>query len=344
MKIRRALALAAVYIGAVIGAGFLSGQEIWYFVARHGRAGFFTILLIAIFFIILAPLLYRSARRAGIENYQDFFYRYLKGPFPYLFDLFYSIFLLGSVSVMLAGAGTVFNELLGLPYFLGVALTIVFLLLTLYLKSEGIITVNTILIPVLVVLTIYMVSSFLKQEVSFTRPWMMENTSPASEWIKDGLYYGAYNLAMAIAVMTGIVHDEDEGVILVGGIIGGSVITLLLIVIFLALVVAFPVTPQEEIPLLFLAEKTGKFLSIGYIIVLYFAMITTAIANYYAFTKRLSLLLRIRYEICLVLGLLLILPLIPSGFSTLVNNLYPLFGGLALIIVFLYIIIYLEEC
>lgn len=352
MKFRRALALAFVYVGAVIGAGFLSGQEVWRFIARHGRAGFFSIFLIAIFFIILGPLFYKCSKQAGIENYQDFFYRYLPGPFPYLLDLLYSLFLLGSVSVMLAGAGTLFNRLLGLPYSLGVILTIVFLLLTLFLRNEGILTVNSILIPVLILLTTYMVFSFLRKEFSLSGFALQEialpgGLFPAAEWIKDGLYYGAYNLAMAIAVMTSIVYDEEDGAILTGGIIGGFLITLLLVVIYLALLSAFPQgmpAASVEMPLLHLAGNMGRPLYFGYILVLYFAIITTAVANYYAFTKRFALLLRIRYESSLLLGLLLILPLLPSGFSTLVNKLYPIFGGLALIIIFLYMFIYLKEC
>ncbi|NLJ83892.1 MAG: hypothetical protein GX336_03160 [Halanaerobiaceae bacterium] len=350
MKFRRTLALAFVYIGSVIGAGFLSGQEIWRFIARHGRTGLFSIALIAVFFIILAPLLYKAARQAGIENYQDFFYRYLPGPFPYIFDLFYSLFLLGSVSVMLAGAGTLFNRLLGLPYSLGVVLTITFLLFTLILKNEGIMTVNSILIPVLILLTIYMLLSFLNREFSLSNLisvfLLPGNLFPAAEWIKDGLYYGAYNLAMALAVMTGIVHSEEEEVIFTGGVIGGSLITLLLFLIYLALLAAFPQAVQVasvEMPLLSLAEKMGSFLYLGYILVLYFAIITTAIANYYAFTRRFSLLLGFRYEFALLLGLLLILPLLPSGFSALVDRLYPLFGSLALIIIFIYMYIFLKE-
>lgn len=92
MKIRRALALAAVYIGAVIGAGFLSGQEIWHFVARHGRAAFWASLLIAVFFIILAPFLYRAGSRAGIENYQDFFIVICQVPGPIYLTFFIAFF------------------------------------------------------------------------------------------------------------------------------------------------------------------------------------------------------------------------------------------------------------
>lgn len=347
IKIKRAVGLAFIYIGSVVGAGFLSGQEIWRFIARHGKVGFSVVIITGIFFIVLAPILFKSGKKAGISNYQDLFYSYLPGPFPYFFDLLYSIFLIGSVSVMLAGAGTIFYKLLGLPYLVGVGLTIIFLLLTLLLRNEGIMAVNSILIPVLIVVSIYMVLSYLNNSLTLVETMVdfsvINGLTGNSEWIKDGLYYGAYNLVMAIAVMSTIVYNEEEGDILTGGIIGGLILTILLTLIFIGLRTAFSSTPREEIPLLYLAQNTGKGIYIAYIIALYFAMITTAIANYYAFTKRFVSLLKIKYELGLFLGLLFIIPLIPSGFSTLVNNLYPIFGGLALIITFFYIIIYLRE-
>lgn len=347
MNIKRSIGLSFIYVGAVIGAGFSSGQEIWRFIARHGIAGIYIIPIIAIFFIVLAPLFFKLGKNLNIESYQDFFYKYLPIPFSYFFDFIFSCFLIGSVSVMLAGAGALFSDLLGMPYLIGVGITLVFVILTLILNREGIMTVNSVLVPILIVITIYTVLSYLINDSflveNVTGISRIKNINRNIDWIKDGFFYSAYNLVIAVAVMTNIVYKEKETDIAIGGIIGGIILCILIIIIFIGLVTAFQNTPQEEIPLLYLAKSIGKGVYLSYIIALYFAMVTTSIANYYAFTKRLISLINIKYESGLFMGFLFVLPLIPYGFSNLVDNLYPFFGGLSLIIIVFYLLILLKE-
>ncbi|MEJ6951957.1 YkvI family membrane protein [Natronospora cellulosivora (SeqCode)] len=336
MDKKRATAIALTYVGAVVGAGFSSGQEIWRFFARHQGRGVFALLVVALFFVVLAPLILLYAKNNDIDNYQHFFYKYLPRPLAILFDFIYSIFLLGSVSVMLAGAGTIFRDLLGITYLLGVSITIVFILATLYLSRDGVIAVNSILIPILLTLTIYTILRYLIMIKAPVGDFLISPFQTNFVWLKDSILYGSYNMIMAIAVMVGITYKEKKENIVLGGILGGFLLVLLCILIYIALISSFYADPQEEIPLLFIASRVGSLIHIFYIITLYFAMLTTAIANYYAFTKRLIVLVKIKYEYALLLSIIFILPLVPSGFSALVDKLYPIFGYLGIFIILVY--------
>ena len=345
MNKKRVVGLAFTYVGSVVGAGFSSGREIWRFFARHSVSGVYAVGIVAVFFTILAPVFFKLGKKCGIENYQYFFYRYLPQPFSYFFDLIYSCFLFGSVSVMLAGSGAVFYNLLGLPYLIGVVITLVFVLFTLILNREGILAVNSILIPILIFITIYTVISYLSETVFIPVKMVVSKDLSLSKynWIKDSLLYGSYNLAMAIAVMTNIVYKEEDDDITVAGIIGGILLSGLLLIIFIGLTTAFADRPSQEIPFLYLAGKAGKGIYLFYIIALYFAMVTTATVNYYAFTKRLISLFKVKYETGLLLALFFVLPLVPSGFSNLVDSLYPLFGVLGMLIISFYSILLLKR-
>ncbi len=345
MNKKRVIGLALTYVGAVVGAGFSSGREIWRFFARHSGSGIYGIGIVMIFFIILAPLFFRLSKKCDIENYHCFFYKYLPKPFSYFFDFVYSCFLLGSVSVMLAGSGEVFYNLLGIPYILGVIITILFILLTLILSREGILTVNTILIPILTIITIYTIITYILYplELPIKEVFGDKLNSLKINLLKDSLLYGSYNLVMAIAVMTNIVYKEEDENITSAGVLGGIILSLLLIIIFIGLTTAFPEGPKEEIPLLYLARRVGKGIYLLYIIALYFAMVTTAITNYYAFTKRFISLFKLKYELGLLIGLIFILPLVPSGFSNLIDRLYPLFGYLGMSIIIFYIILLIKK-
>lgn len=341
MDRKRVVGLAFTYVGAVVGAGFSSGREIWRFFARHSLSGIYAIVITAVFFIILAPLFFRLGKKCEIESYQLFFYRYLPNPLSYIFDFIYSCFLIGSVSVMLAGSGMVFQNLLGLPYIIGVIITIVFVLITLVLNHEGILTVNSILIPALIIITIVTVISFLISHSPSFLEGHVEGIFELStvDWFLDALLYGSYNLVMAIAVMTNILYKEKGENITAAGILGGVILIILLLIIFIGLISAYPQITRVEMPILYLAVRVSKWIYLLYILALYFAMVTTAIANYYAFTMRFISLVKIKYNTGLILGLLFILPLMPSGFAKLVDMLYPVFGCLGMLIIFFYLIL-----
>ncbi|ACL71090.1 YkvI family membrane protein [Halothermothrix orenii] len=332
MKVGRTWRIALTYIGAVVGAGFSSGQEIWHFFGRHGLNGLQGIFISALFFCILGPVYFRFNSELGVKSYHDFLYRYFPYPVAVLIDFIYIFFLIGSISVMLAGSGTLFNEVVGLSYRTGIMTTLVFILATLYLKVEGVLTVNSYLIPVLIVITVLTVVLFLPEfSINFYFQ-ELKGSLEGNNWFTDSVLYGSYNLSIAMAVITGIGRKEDKKTLMSGGIIGGIILLILNLLIFLGVAAAFHSPPSGEIPMLFLAAQRGKVLYIGYIVGLYFAMVSTAIGNYYALNHRLISLFNLKYAIGLLIISIMILPLTRSGFAGLVEKLYPAFGYLGFII------------
>ncbi|MCG8514977.1 MAG: hypothetical protein MI740_12605 [Halanaerobiales bacterium] len=336
---KRGVVIALTYVGAVIGAGFSSGQEIWRFFGRHQSYGLLALLITGLFLVGLAPLLFRLSKVLVIDNYHQYFYRFLPRPLAVFFDLIYSFFLIGSVSVMLAGSGEVFKDLLGLDYWLGVILTLSLLLFALYLKLEGLITVNSCIVPVLLLITIVTVGKYIQGIDPARFSALFEFKGASSGWLLDAILYGSYNLIISIAVMTEVVANEEKGDIWQGGILGGVLLLILALLLYLGLISAFAHSPQQEIPVLSLARQGGRVVYLAYIVALYFAMLSTALANFYAFNRRMVTLFKIKYELILVLTPLLLLPLVRSGFSGLVDRLYPSFGYLGIIFLIYFLIL-----
>lgn len=337
---KRVWGIVFTYTGAVVGAGFASGREIWQFFARHQLRGLMGIFFTALFFTILVPFFLQFTRKLKIDSYHLVFYRYLPKYVAFGFDIIYALFLLGSIAVMLAGSATVFRDVLNLPYFLGILLTLFLVLIILYLKIEGILIVNSYLVPFLVIITIITV---IKYFIDINFNFVLEFSVNREGWITDSILYASYNLIMAIAIMTSIVNKEEKETIFWGTFWGGIVLFLLNIVIFTGLIIAFTSVPLEEIPMLYLAQKGGKSIFILYIVSLYFAMVSTIIANYFAFNYRLTSLLNLKYEYSLLLTLIFVLPLVYLGFSTLVAKLYTAYGYLAFIILSFYLFVSLKD-
>lgn len=340
MSKKRTLGIAFTYVGAVVGAGFSSGQEIWRFFARHQIWGMPGIFLTGIFFTFLAPRIFLIGKRLGVKCYHNFFYNYLRFPLSLLFDLIYSSFLLGSVAVMIAGGGIVFKEFLGLPYIMGIVITIFFILITLFLEVEGIYIVNSFMIPILVIATLITVSYFVSNNSILLITKLVNLTNSGRNWFLDGVLYISYNTVMVVAVMTGIVYQEDEKNIIIGGFTGGLIIFILAAFLFTGLITAYCKTPDDEIPIIHLASRGGKILYFTYVVSLYFAMLSTAIANFFAFNKRFSAMLKINYNVSLVITTLLLMPLVKKGFSKLIKYLYPVYGflGFFIVLFFLYLV------
>src|SRR5690606_9550771 len=126
--IKMHIKVAAVYIAAVIGAGFASGQEIALFFARYGRAGIWGALLAGFLFSIMGVRIIRLCIYYRVNSYQEALS--IVGGRAHLFlDILYTLFLFISLAVMLAGAGEVLAYL-SLPIE-GEYLTALFVLLAL---------------------------------------------------------------------------------------------------------------------------------------------------------------------------------------------------------------------
>ena len=72
--------IVLVIIGALVGAGFASGQEIFSFFYLYGKNGMYGIIIMG---ILMGILIYKSLKiiyKNDIYNYEDFLGLYIKNP------------------------------------------------------------------------------------------------------------------------------------------------------------------------------------------------------------------------------------------------------------------------
>ena len=117
--------VAFTYIGTVVGAGFASGQEILQFFTRYGSLATLTIALSTMLFIWIGIQLMLMAHDLKAESYEDLNKVLFGEKIGKWISLFMMVVLFGITTVMLAGAGTVFEEQLHLSYTTGLLITLV---------------------------------------------------------------------------------------------------------------------------------------------------------------------------------------------------------------------------
>lgn len=323
--------VAFTYIGTVVGAGFATGQEILQFYTRYGSAAAFTIGLSCLFFTWIGIKIMLMAHRLEAQSYEDL-NRILFGErIGNYVSLFTMIVLFGVTTIMLAGAGSLFKEQLNMSYQAGLLLTIIFSYLVLTRGIQGILVVNSIVVPVMMIFSVIVVWSTLS--LPNAGQWLQLSTDSSAwrVWFSPFLY-SAFNLAMAQAVLVPLGSAiRDRSVLFWGGLIGGSGIGVMLLAAHIALAARMPDIAQFEIPMGQIIRHLGPVIQLLYVFVIFGEIFTTFIADAYGLTLQLEQRTRISRTQGIVLILAVSYLVSQIGFSKLLSVLYPLFGGVSLL-------------
>ncbi|MDD2510583.1 MAG: hypothetical protein PHG94_05590 [Syntrophomonas sp.] len=323
------------YLGAVIGAGFASGQEIIQFFVVYGSDGFKGTLLATFAFAFCGGMLLYLARRYHVSNYQDMLAQLMGNKCGKLIDWLLAVFLFLGISTMLSASGAVFEEHLYLPKSLGILLTYLMVIFFLFSGKKGLITSFNILVPlkILFLLIVTSYAAFFLQNQALESYSAYPSPADSRFWVISSILYVAYNFSLAMVVLSEYqsLGNCREGI--AGAAWGGLILGILLILTYLSLGNFLPMVMHYEVPMLYLAGKISPQVKQLYILILWIGILTTAIANAYGFTQRVADLFALSFRACLLLCMTLSLPLAMQNFSTLVGKIYPLFGLLGIIII-----------
>ncbi len=328
MKKLSILGLAITYVGVFLGAGFVSGQELWQFFACFGSAGLpgFVITTIAFYFINCCLL--RLVRDTGVQDIGSLM---TCGDAPWLravVNVLQYLFLFGLIVIMIAGAAALVHELTGLSVFLAGAVFTLLVFVTALLGLQGLAATFSVLVPVTtlfaVALGVYML---LKTGFSLA-PASGSVSSLLPNWWTACLSYAAYNVLGTASVLipfAGLIPDRK---LLHRGLTLGSVLLVLLAWSIIAGLLAAPEAGQAELPLVALAAMVHPAFSVVGGILIGLGMFACALGTLMALLSQLDL------HLTLVPGKRLLMPLLLlaafalslAGFGTLIGVVYPIFG------------------
>jgi uncharacterized membrane protein YkvI len=328
------------YLGAVIGAGFASGQEIVQFFVTYGDYGLDGALMATILFAACGGLLLYLAHMQRVANYQDMLGYLLGHKLGRVVDFLLAIFLFLGISTMLSASGAVFYEHLYLSKNLGIFLAYVLIVIMLVAGKKGLILSYNILVPVKIVLLI-IISGYAAffVEGNYLETFMFSlGAEDAQNWMLASVLYVAYNFALAMVVLTEYQTITNRSNGIVGAALGGLILGALVIMNYLSLSKFLPAVLHYQVPMLYVTGHISLTAKHIYTLVLWLGILTTAIANAYGFAQRFSRFTGLSYGICLILCMTMALPLSMQSFSSLVGKIYPIFGvlGISIIVALLY--------
>ena len=323
--------MAATYVGAVVGAGFASGQEALTFFITYGARGCLGILITIVGFVAMGALNFALAQELADGSYGRILEITCGASWAKYYDIVITCFLLAGVGVMLAGAGSLVFQQWGLPPFFGVVFTACVAGFSSMGGIKGVFWVNALLVPGIFISTVGLGIRGLAQlwtMIQYSEANVLWGTYPTPlvpNWWLAGIVYLAYNSMLGIAACIPLAAGlPTRRHALLGGIVGGVVLGILLLASSFAIWGEGLAATESPLPMAMIATRAHPLMGSLYGIIIWSAMITTAATNLFAVTKRLGTTPGLATGGLLAIAFILSL----MGFSSLIGLLYPFFGYL----------------
>ncbi|WP_226668624.1 hypothetical protein [Metabacillus litoralis] len=305
-------------LGTIIGAGYASGRELWQFF------GFESGLAIVIFTIIFILAVYVIMKISYEEKTNHFFpvlERLIGKKLSYVYDVLIVLYLFSTTIVMIAGGGATL-ESFSIPYWGGITLFAVLLVLLFLGNSSGIIRLNAIIIPLLVIGLFYALLSF---NISHHHSWVLD-LNEQYNW-PAAFTFTSLNILPLIAVLSAIGREikglKEAKVASIGsGVILGSIS----FVYNETLIQMADYVAEYEIPLFAVLQDSPFAFFLFMSVMLWLAIYTTAVSGIFGLASRFKEVLKIPYSLIALLLVLMMLPFTKFGFANLVSILYPVYG------------------
>ncbi|MBA9086356.1 putative membrane protein YkvI [Fontibacillus solani] len=327
----KVMQIAFTYIGTVVGAGFATGQEILQFFTRYGKWGALMIIIATLLFVWLGTKMMLLAHDIKANSYEDLNRKLFGDVIGRALSLFTLVVLIGVNSVMLAGAGSVFMENFGLPYQIGLWITLIATYLLLGKGIDGVMKLNSIVVPMMIILSLAIIANTAGSPGAARFLTLDTEKGLLGVWASPFMY-AAFNLSMAQAVLVPIgSHAPNRKTIISGGLIGGAGVGFMLMAGHYALSANMPGIVQFEIPMGSIAQQLGSVTKVVYILLIFMEIFSTFVADIYGITLQLKPRIQLDRKFISITILFICYLTSQFGFSALLSVLYPLFGLFSLL-------------
>lgn len=321
MKNLSAISVAFTYVGTIVGAGFASGQELKKYFVDFGVCGFLGIFMASFLIAYLGKKIMIICNKNDISTYDKLLNLLANNELSKIFDFFITIFLIGTLTTMSSGMGTILNQVFNIPLWIG---SICLILVTIFVVNKGITNIskiNVIIVPILITVTIIISTTSLR---GFDNAVFNQNTNFVKS-IFSSVLYVAYNVVMSISILPALAVATNKNKIEKGSIGAGIIIGTLSLLISLALVLNYDIIQNVEIPLAVLSNKYIGF----YIIIFILEIFSTAVSSLYGVYGRINKNNKLMWIIILFTYVFSLF-----GFSNLITYLYGVMGVIGIFMIF----------
>lgn len=331
------LKIAGAFVGFLVGAGFASGQELLQFFVSFGVWGLAGIALSTAAFILLGMTLANLGSELQATSHKEVV-RAICGPWlSKPIDLLMTFFMFAIAVVMLAGAGVLLEQKLGLPAAWGSALVTLLVIAATCLKLKKVLTLISSITPLLILVALGIaIYALATQETDLTtlNQLALEQNAATSHWALGAMLYVSYNIFGCVAILaisSGAAKDRRKATW--GGILGGITLGALMMTISLAMLSRLDSLVDTPMPMLALALEVSPALSSLVSIVILLMIFNTAVGCLYSFSSRFLQADTTSFRVGSLIAGIIAYACSMFGFVSLVGMVYPVFGYIGFILI-----------
>ncbi len=321
-KIGTAILVGAVMFGSIVGAGFASGKEVWFYFAQFGWVAFPMIVVAGILLFVLGFVFLEFGKKYGIESVQQM-NAHLFGKFGTVAEIIFifSNFIL--LSAMFAGANSLFDIVISQDFYRYASVfTAIIAVVISWLGFDKMVRVNLVVVPLMVIIILVAFVYCLGNAGGFTVP-MTSGLDLLSSIIYCVMYVCS-NLFFAGFIFARLGANHSRKVNMAGSAIGASFMVLCLIGMVVSIYLN-PYSSMSDMPLVYIASSASHIFGVITLIVVWIGIATTAVSLVYTIAAWLERYTH-SFKICSIVVCIICLIISGLGFGAIVNYCYPVLG------------------
>lgn len=277
-----AFTLSLTFTGCFLGAGYVSGQELYQFFGAFGIFGYIGLFVAVALLAVLNMIIIHIVSTTNNAQIDKTVVGSDNKLLLFSVGALENIIFFGTYVVMAAGAGALAENLTGInnSHIIG---SLVFCLIISFLAVKGIkglVKIFSAVVPVLVVLTVAI--GIFTIATNAQNGFLIEKSSDFNilipNWIAGAVTFSTYNLFCSIGVLCPVgLQTKSKSSALLGTLLG----CVFLVIVALSVLLSFAVIPEaslEELPMLAISESISPVLMYVYACLLFLAMSGASLA------------------------------------------------------------------
>lgn len=321
------ISITLVIIGALIGAGFASGQEIFSFFYIYGKNGIYGILIMS---ILIGIFIYKSLKiiyQKQVYNYNDFLNLFIKNTkIRNVILWIVNVLLLVSFYIMVAGFGAYFEQEIGINRIIGSIVLNLLCVIVFFSNIKGVLKASNLIVPFLIFFIFFIGIKNIVQ-IRIIDFYQMKNN-----WILSMLIYNSYNFILLMPVLISLKKEitKEKNIKKVSILVTIIILILSISIFFLLLNANIKEIENQEMPIVYIISNYFNKYKKIYAFIVLASIFTTAISVGIGFLQNISKNSNSYPQFVLFMCITSLL-MSNIGFSKLLNFIYPVFGYIGIL-------------